>query len=69
MPLTISALTVLAICDRSKDGRDLDGRRYNHNITVVVTNIQHHTAASLSLIISLTSNDDRHCLSMMTMTE
>ena len=44
MPLAISALTVLAICDRSKDGRDLDGRRYNHNITVVVTNIQHHTA-------------------------
>ena len=63
--LTIpAALTVLAICDRSKDGRARDGRRYNHNITAVVTNItQQHR-----ITIIFTSNDGTHCLSMLTMT-
>ena len=57
--LTIpAALTVLAICDRSKDGRARDGRRYNHNITTVVTNItQQHR-----ITIIFTSNDGTHCL-------
>ena len=63
--LTIpAALTVLAICDRSKDGRARDGRRYNHNITAVVTNItQQHR-----ITIIFTSNDGAHCLSMLMMT-
>ena len=64
LSLTIpAALTVLAICDRSKDGRARDGRRYNHNITAVVTNsTQQHL-----ITIILTSNDGTHCLSMLLM--
>ena len=59
--LTIpAALTVIAICDRSKDGRATDGRRYNHNITAVVTNItQQHR-----ITIIFTSNDGTHVVSL-----
>ena len=59
--LTIpAALTVIAICDRSKDGRARDGRRYNHNITAVVTNItQQHR-----ITIIFTSNDGTHIVSL-----
>ena len=59
--LTIpAALTVLAICDRSKDGRARDGRRYNHNITAVVTNItqQHRTTAQQKRTIHMTAPHD-----------
>ena len=66
LSLTIPAsLTVLAICDRSKDGRARDGRRYNHNITgaaVVTNSTQQHL-----ITIILTSNDGTHCLSMLLM--
>ena len=57
-----AALTVLAICDRSKDGRARDGRRYNHNITaaaVVTNSTQQHL-----ITIIFTSNDGTHIVSL-----
>ena len=58
----LAALTVLAICDRSKDGRARDGRRYNHNITaaaVVTNSTQQHL-----ITIIFTSNDGTHIVSL-----